>query len=252
MYKLCALAVSLLVATGNHVHAADIIFMCAEAMQSSIDELVPEFQKMTGHNVKVEYGNVGSIVGRLRKGEGGDLVTVSPQQWVSLQKEGKIVSDVQKIVAKVGVGAFVRKGATRPEIGSVDTFKRALLNARSIALRDPNQGSPVGARMIALFDRLGVSTEIGPKLLLTVGRPYKEVISGQAEIGFSTLTEIVAAPEGEVDLVGPIPTELQDFIIYTAAVPAVAKQPAAARALLEFLGSPRAVSVYRSKGLEPH
>jgi molybdate transport system substrate-binding protein len=251
MHRLSALIFGLIIAPSNYAAAADITFMCAEAMQSAIDELIPEFRKMTGHAVYIEYANIGTIAGSLRQGKDADLAIASPQQWESLRKEGRIVSDVHRDVAKVGAGVFVQKGAARPEINSVDAFKRAILNARSIAFRDPNQGSPVGTRILALFDRLGISAEIRPKLLLTVGRPYKEVINGHAEIGFSTLTGIVAAPEGEVGLVGPIPTELQDFIVYSAAVPTVAKEPVAARALLEFLTSARAVAVFGSKGFEP-
>lgn len=245
-----ATLVSLAVATGSYARAADITFMCADALQSSMEELIPEFRKVSGHNVKVGYANIGTNTERLRKGEEADLAIVSPQQWDSLQREGKIDSAVRVVIGKVGLGVFVKKGAPRPDITSVEVFKRALLSARSIAVRDPSRGSPVGIRTMALFDRLGIGGEIKPKIRLTADRPFEAVINGNAEIGFSTMTEIVATPD--VDMVGPVPTELQNYIVFTAAVPAIAKQPAAAKALIEFLGSPRAVSVFKSKGFEPH
>src|SRR5205823_11964045 len=112
-----------------------------------------------------------------------------------------------------------------------------------------NQGSPVGAYIIPLFERLGISGDIKAKLRLTPAGPGKtSVIKGDAEIGFNQMTDIIASPD--VDLVGPLPADIQNFTIYTAGIPASAKQATAAKALIEFLTSPRAVSVFKSKGLE--
>lgn len=129
-----------------------------------MQELIPEFQKASDHSVIVQYANLGTITERIRKGDEADLIIVSPQQWEGLQKDGKINSAPRVVIAKVGLGVFVKKGTAKPDIGSVEAFKRALLNARSIAVANPNQGSPEGAYLIPLFDRLGISGDIKIKV----------------------------------------------------------------------------------------
>ncbi len=237
------------VATGNHARAADITFLCANALQSAVQELIPEFQKASGHNVKVTYATLGINTERVRKGEEADLAIISPQQWESLQKEGKLAPGTRVVIGKVGLGVFVKKGAARPDIGSVDAFKRALLNAPSIAVGDPSH-SPVGGYVIPLLDRLGIGGEVKSKLRLTGGGPaaIQTVVKGDAEIGFTQMTEIIASPD--VVGLGTLPADIQNFTTFTAAIPASAKQAAAAKALIDFLTSPRAISVFKSKGLE--
>src|SRR5215471_8359244 len=126
------------------VRAADITFLCAGALQTTAEELLPEFQKSTGHNVKVIFTSIGLITQRVRNGEVADLVTVSPQQWEDLKGAGKIDPAARVAIAKVGAGMFVKGGAAKPDISSVEAFKRAVLNAKSIALNDPAAGGPVG------------------------------------------------------------------------------------------------------------
>jgi molybdate transport system substrate-binding protein len=247
--KPVAIAAFVAMAAVTSASAAELRFLCVDALQPAMPELLPQFQQATGHHVRISYANVGTNTELLRKGEQADLAMVSPQQWESLQKEGKIDPTVRVVVGKVGVGLFVRKGALRPDVGSIGALKQTLLAASSIAVRDPGRGSPVGARIVALFERLGIQDEIKPKLRLTAEPPFDAVISGRAEIGFSTMAEIAAS--SVVDLVGAVPVELQNFIVYTAAVPVAAKEPAAAKALIEFLGSHPAISVLKSKGIEP-
>ena len=152
------------------------------------------------------------------------------------------------MIGKVGLGAFVKKGAARPDISSVEAFKDALLNTRAIAVRDPGQRSPVATYAIALFDRLGIGDDIRPKLRLTADRPYETVINGDAEIGFSTIAEIVASPE--VDFIGPLPSEIQSFF-FTTAITISAEQVTATKVFIEYLTSPRANAVFKSKGIDP-
>ncbi len=250
--KIAAFASLSVVANESYARAADITFLSASAMQSAMQELLPEFQKASGHNVKVEYANIGTITERVRRGDDADLAIISPQQRESLQKDGKISAGTPVVIAKAGIGVSVKKGAARPDIGSVDAFKRALLNARSIAVGDPNQGSPAGVYMISLLDRLGISGDIKSKLQLVAPGPGNiiaaAVVKGGAEIGIDQMTLIIASPD--VDLVGPLPAGIQNFTTFTVAIPTSAKQAAAAEALIKFLTSPRAVSVFKSKGFE--
>ena len=247
--KIAAIAGFAPVVTGIDASAAEVRFLCADALESSMQELIPEFEKTNGHSVKMILGNAGTNTERVRKGDVADLAIVLPQQWETLRQEGKIDPAVRIVIGKVGLGAFVKKGAARSDISSVEAFKHALLNSRAIAVRDPSKRSPVGTYVIALFDHLGISNDIKPKLRLTADRPYETVAKGDADIGFSTVAEIVASPE--VDLVGPLPSEIQNFNVFTAAIPINAEQVSATKLFIEYLTSPRATAVFKSKGIDP-
>jgi molybdate transport system substrate-binding protein len=247
--KIAAVASLSLALTAIDASAAEVGFLCADALESSMRELIPEFEKKTGHRVRMTLANAGTNTERVRNGSGSDLAIVLPQQWEALRQEGKIDPAVRVVIGKVGLGVFVKKGAARPDISSVEAFKSALLNARAVAVRDPAQRSPVGTYVIALFGRLGISDDMKPKLRLTADRPYETVVKGDAEIGFSTIAEIVASHQ--VDFAGPLPTEIQNFNILTTAIPSDAKQVLAAKVLIEYLISPQATAVFRSNGIDP-
>jgi molybdate transport system substrate-binding protein len=246
-----ALATGLLIlGMQNAMRAADITFLCAGALETTAEELIPEFSRTTGYNVKATFAAIGVISRRVENGEVADLAVVSPRQWDSLRGQDKLDPTVRLVIAKVGAGVFVKKGASKPDISSVDAFKRALVNAKSIALSDPAGGGPVGIYAVGLFERLGIGAEIKSKLKLVGGglAPVEPVAKGDAEIGLSTISEILPVPG--VELVGPLPVEIQTFIVYTAAIPKTAKEPAAARALIDIFMSPKAISILKSKGLE--
>jgi len=232
--------------------AVEITFFCAGALQTTAEELLPEFQKSAGHNVKAVFTSIGFITQRVQSGEAADLAIVSPRQWEDLKNQGKLDPSVRVVIAKVGAGVFVKKGAAKPDISSVEAFKRTLLNAKSIALVDPAAGGPVALYAPGLFERLGISAELKPKLKLVGGggAPIEPVVKGDAEIGLTTISEIVQF-QPAVELVGPFPREIQAFFAYTGAIPKNAKEPTAGKALLDFFTSPRAISILRSKGLEP-
>jgi molybdate transport system substrate-binding protein len=232
--------------------AAELTFFCPGALQSSAEELLPEFKRSTGHNVKAVFTSTGLITRRVRNGEAADLAIVLPEQWEDIKKEGKLDPTVRVVIAKVGAGVFVKKGAAKPDISSVEAFKRALLNAKSIALADPAAGGPVGIYATALIERLGISAELKPKIKLIGGgvAPVEPVVKGDAEIGLTTISEIIQS-QPAIEMVGPLPPEIQTFLVFTAAIPRNAKESTAAKALLEFFISPRAISILKAKGLEP-
>jgi len=185
--KIAAVASFALIVTGIDAFdasAAEVHFLCADSLESSMRELLPEFEKTTGHSVKLMLANAGTNAERVRKGDVADLAIVLPQQWETLRQEGKIDPAVRVVIGKVGLGAFVRKGAARPDIGSVEALKHALLNTRAVAVRDPSQRSPVGTYVVALFDRLGIGDDIKPKLRLTADRPYETVAKVTPRLAF--------------------------------------------------------------------
>jgi molybdate transport system substrate-binding protein len=245
----------------SSARAADITLQCAAAVEPWMNEVIPEFQKVSGHNVKPTFDIINRITERVRKGDPVDLAIVSPQQWESLHNEGKLDPATRVVIAKVAYGAFVRKGAAKPDINSVVAFKRAFLNASSIAVFDPAGRGPTAIYQARIFEQLGISQEIKSKIKI-VGAPkpnqaisvvsaafFELVASGDVEIGVAMISDIVQAPG--VELVGLVPAELQEFTNFTTVVPVQAKEPAAAKAFIEFLTSARATSILKSKGLEP-
>jgi molybdate transport system substrate-binding protein len=229
--------------------AAEISFFCTDSLAPAMRELIPEFERASGHHVKTTVANAGTIAARLQSGELADLGIVLPPAWDRLSQEGRIDPAVRILLGNVGLGAFVRRGADKPDISTVEAFKRTIMNARSIAVRDPEQRSPVGTYMLALFDRLMLSDIIKPKLVLTTHPPYEEVSNGEADLGFSTLAEIAAEPRA--DLVGPLPREIQTYIVLTAAIPTGSGQRAVTDELLRFLTSEPSKATLRSKGIDP-
>jgi molybdate transport system substrate-binding protein len=154
------------------------------------------------------------------------------------------------VITKIGIGVFVKKGAAKPDIRSVKAFKRTFLNARSIAV-PLGAGNPVGIYAVGLFDRLGIAADLRPPKNVTAGGggPFQPVARGDAEIGFTQMSEVIVEPG--VDFVGPLPAEIQNYTVYAAAVPANAKERGAAKALLEFLRSARGIAILKSKGIDP-
>src|SRR5436305_3879373 len=178
-----------------------------------------------------------------------DVVISSVPMIDRLQAQGKVVAGDRVIIAKVGVGAFVRKGAAKPDISSVDAFKRSMLAARSIAYPDPAGGGASGIYVASLLERLGIAAEMKPKTKLsTLATLYASVASGEVEIGFNQVTEILAQPT--VELAGSLPPAIQNYTEFIAGIVTGSSQTDAARALVTFLYSPAAKTVLKAKGFE--
>src|SRR4051812_3688984 len=144
---------------GTAARAAEIQLLCAVALHPAIDALIPDFEKSSGHKVAVAYGTAGAVADRVQKGEAADIVISSGPMIDRLQAQGKVVAGDRVIIAKVGVGAFVRKGAAKPDISSVDAFKRSMLAARSIAYPDPAGGGASGIYVASLLEQLGIAAK---------------------------------------------------------------------------------------------
>jgi molybdate transport system substrate-binding protein len=255
-----ALIAGVLASLPDRAGAAEITFLCAAAIEAWMHDVIPQFEEASGHTVKPTFLVINDIVERIGKGDVADLVAVSPPQWEALRRDGKIDPEIQIAIAKVGYGVFVKKGAARPDISSVEALKRSLLNARSIAFFPPLPGGrrgPTGAYQVRLVEQLGISADIKQKIVeSSAPRPgqvisapiFELVASGGAEIGVAMISEILQAPE--VDFVGPVPPEVRDFIVFTTGIPTIAREPAAAKAFIAFLTSPSSSSFLNSKGLE--
>lgn len=239
-----------LVASANVASAAEIKVLSGSAVQPVMNELIPEFERSSGHKVKFDYGTVGGMADRIQKGEAADVAIVSEPQLVHLEKQGKIVAGSRVDLAKTGVGVFMRKGAWQPDIRSVEAFKRTMLAAKSIGYNDPAAGAPVSLYLLGVFDRLGIAAEMKAKTTAFKLRSerFEAVARGDVEIGFNQISEIVAVPN--VEFVGPLPPEIQNYTLLSAGIVADSKQPEAAKALIQFISSPAAIAVMKARGFE--
>src|SRR4051812_12981725 len=155
-----------LAALPRAANAADIKCLWPNALRPVLSDIIPQFERATGHKVKAEWGTSQALTDRVSKGEVVDVVIVPSPQISELQKEGKVASGTQREIGKVGVGVFVCKGESKPNIGSVEAFKASLLAARSVAYVDPGSGRRSGASMKDLVEKLGIADELKAKTKL--------------------------------------------------------------------------------------
>jgi len=230
--------------------AAEIKVLTAGAFKQVLLMLVPDFEKQTGHKVIVQNDTVGALAKRIESGEVFDLAVLTPAAVNDLSSKGKFVAGSRTNLGRVGVGVVVREGAPKPDISSVDAFKKALLAAKSVAYIDPAAGGSSGIYVAGLLDRLGVAAEVKPKAKLIPGGAVAEHIArGEAELGIHQISEIL--PVKGVTLVGPLPADIQNYTIYAAGLGTHGKESEAAKALLKTLSGPAAADVLKSKGMEP-
>jgi molybdate transport system substrate-binding protein len=234
--------------------AAEIRVLSSGALKAALSQLLPDFQKSSGYTTTIEYGPAGAIAGRIQKDDAADVVIVSRSQIEKLQSSGKVLPESLVNIAGIALGVAVRKGAPKPDISSVEAFKRSLLSARSIGYRDPATGSTSGTYAANLLERLGLAEDLKPKLRLdrTEGdvpeNVFLAVARGEIEMQIGQITEIVIAPG--VELAGPLPGEIQNTTVMAAGIVATSKAPDAARAFIRFISSPSARSVLKATGFQ--
>jgi molybdate transport system substrate-binding protein len=229
--------------------AAEIKVLTTGAFKQVVVALIPEFEKATGHKVVLDNGTVGQLQKRVDGGEAFDVLVLSPKGIDDYIHGGKIVAGTNANLAKVGVGVMVKDGAPKPGIGSVEAFKQALLNAKSVGYIDPASGGSSGIYVAGLLDKLGIAEQIKPKAKLQKGGHVSDLVkAGEAEIGIHQISEIVG--QAGVTLVGPLPKEIQNYTTYAAGVSSAAKQTEAAAAFIKVLTGPAAAAVLKSVGME--
>ena len=218
--------------------------MLSAAFKEAYLELVPQFERASGHKVESLWVPSVQMMTRLKGGESVDLVILSAASLDEIRKAG-LVSD-RTDLARSGIGVAVKSGARRPDISSGEAVKRAVLAAKGIAYST----GPSGIYLMGLFQRMGIAEAIKSKVKQVQGEPAGGVVArGEAEIAFQQVSELLPVPG--IDLVGPLPADIQQITVFSAGLYAAAKQPDAARALVKFLTAPAAAPVIRKKGMEP-
>jgi len=223
--------------------AAEIRVIGGSALFPVMDVLVPRFERASGHKVALDIdGAIGAMAKRIQAGEAADVVIVSRQQLDALEKSGRVVPGSARDLARLGVGVFVRKGAPKPDISSVESFKRAMLAAKSIGYNDPAAGAPVSLYLLGLFERMGIGAEMQKKTVIFRQRTerFAPVARGEVEIGFNQISEILIVPE--VELLGPLPREIQNYTHFAAAVVSGSRNPEVAQRFVTHISSPAAKS----------
>lgn len=237
----CALLVS------SFANAAEIKVISTQATEEAYKELVALFEKATGHKVTTFYSGTINVSKKLADGEQYDLVIMSGPAIDEQTKLGKVAAGSKVDFAQSGTGLAVKKGAAKPNIASIDTFKAALLNAKSIGYST----GPSGVYILTVFDKLGIANDVKPKLKQTPSGVFVGtlVANGDTEIGFQQIPELIHF--AGIDYVGPLPGDLQRMTMFSTGVHTAAKQPEEARALVKFLTAPAAAPVIKKHGLEP-
>jgi molybdate transport system substrate-binding protein len=243
-----AIAAVAILAGAESAAAAEIKVLTAGAMRGVLDALVPDFEKATGHRVALDNATAGALAKRIGDGEAFDLAIITPQVIDGLIAKDKIKGP-RVDLAKVGMGVAVKEGAPVPDIASVEAFKAALIAAKSVAYIDPKAGGSSGIYFDGLIDRLGIGETVRAKARLKAGGHVADLVaSGEAELAVHQISEIL--PVKGVRLVGPLPAPIQNTTLYAAGLAASAQEPAAAKALLDYLAGPPAAAVLSAKGME--
>lgn len=227
--------------------AAEIRVLASGATRDGYAELIPDFEKSSGNKVITTFTGSANIKKQIAAGEVYDLVIAGGSVIDAFINEGRVVAGSRVDLMKSGIGVAVRAGAPRPDISSSRALKDAVLAASSIGYST----GPSGDYMVSLFDRMGVADQVKPKLKQVPSgeRIGAFITSGQAEIGFQQISELMESPG--VDYLGPLPSDVQKITVFSSGIHSKAKEPEAARALVRFLASPAASSAIKKHGMEP-
>jgi len=229
----------------NDVMAPAIKVLSGGAMRSLMLDVVPLFERASGCKVEIEFRLTSALWKEIEAGAPFDVALLPRPELDALVQAGKIAHHDMADVTRSAVGLAVRLGAAKPDIGTVDAFKRALIAARSIGYSD----GPSGAYIASLLERLGIACEMKPRTRLTSGPVAELVASGEVEIGMQQIVAIL--PVKGVELVGPLPSELQNVIIYAAGRAAGAQNAASAQNFITFMRGHEVQRMIRAKGMEP-
>ncbi|MBZ5660170.1 MAG: substrate-binding domain-containing protein [Acidobacteriia bacterium] len=245
-----ALAAGFLIPAARRTPAqtAELRVMTSDGMKPSVEEMTPQIEHATGRKLVAQFDSSKNLRDKIQAGEPFDAAIITSDVLDSLIQQGKISAPSRREISRTGIGVGVRAGAAKPDIGTVEAFKRTLLNAKSISF------NPSGASAVHIYDmfaRMGITDTMKPKLILDTeaGRPQQNVAEGKADLVVTLIPEIKFFPG--VELVGPVPAELQSYVNFAAGVATNARDAEGAKALIRFLAGPAAPPVLKAKGMEP-
>jgi molybdate transport system substrate-binding protein len=221
----------------------------SDGFKPSLQALLPQAEHSVGRKVLPEFESSKTLQRKIESGEMFDVAILSTDVIDDLIKEGKIATDTRSDLGRAGIGVGVRAGAPKPDISTPEAMKRTLLNAKSIAF---NRDGASAVHINEMVERLGIADKVKPKFMLEVGagQPQRDVAAGQAEMVITLIPEI--ADFKALDVVGPLPGDLESYISFSAGVAANSHSVAAGTALIKFLTSSVAAPTLKAKGVDPH
>lgn len=229
--------------------AGEIRLLTTGAFKPVALDVIPDFEKQTGHRILLDNDTAGGIVRRLEKGEQFDVIVLTERELTKLIGQGRILDETITPLIQVGIGVAVRLGAPRPDISNLETFRRTLMSARAVAYVDPASGGTSGIYLEQVFQRLGILGDIRRKAVKVVGGLAAErVARGEADIALQQYSEILRVPS--VQHIGLIPEPVQVYTVYAGAVSARARDKDAALALLAAFSDPALEPLLKKRGVE--
>jgi molybdate transport system substrate-binding protein len=229
-----------------NLHAAELKVLAGGSMTGPLNELGPQFERASGHKLTIHFDSTPNLI-KLATSAPFDLGVVPVDVFKNAEAKARFASGPTLDIARVGYGVAMRAGAPKPEVSTPDALKKTLLDAQSIAYLP---ASAAGAYVTSVFERLGIGEAMKAKTKpqTATGEIAKAVAKGEAELGVF-LINVLMAPG--VELAGPFPADLQQELVFTAAVAADTKEAEAAKAFIAYLKTPAAVAVIKAKGMEP-
>jgi molybdate transport system substrate-binding protein len=220
-------------------------------VQAALEELTPKFEKASGHKLAITWGAAAMLVKRVQGGETADLLVLTRQGLDALVKDGKAAAGSDATFASSGMAVVVKKGASKPDISTPEAFKQTLLAAKSIAYSNPAAGGASGVYFSKLLERMGIAEQMKAKTKYPPagGNSANLVVSGEADLAIQQEPEVMSV--AGVDVVGPLPGDLNNITVYAAGVGTKTKEADAVKALIKLLHSPEAAAVFKARGLNP-
>lgn len=231
--------------------AAEIRVFSTVGIKNVLEELIPKFEKSSGHKLNVTWSTAALLTKRVQSGEQADALILIKSNVETLLKEGKIVPGTETLFGQSVFAIGVKTGAPKPDISSPEALKQSLLAAKGISYSDPASGGASGVYIAKQIERMGITEQIKGKTKHppSGGLSGTLLVSGEADIAINSKPELLSVPG--VEVVGPLPGDMAFTVIYAAGVQTGATQTDAAKSFVNYLKAPEAQAVFKSKGYDP-
>lgn len=228
---------------------SEVTLIAPGGIRAAVEQLIPGFEKKTGIKVKATFGSGLGTKKQVASGEPFDVPIVQPP-FPEVLASGNVVASSAKTLASISIGVAVKKGAPKPDISTPDAVKKMLLAAKSVGYPNPSGGAAAGVAFDATLKQLGIADQMEPKLKRAQGGAGAMVMAanGEVEIGLTFLSEM---DNPGIDIVGPLPKQIAPPTTLVGFVSAHAKDPAAAKKLLDYLASHEAAAAYKAQHMQP-
>lgn len=248
LVAVCGIGLMFPLFVSNVATAAEVTVLSGFGMRIVMTDLGPKFERATGHKLLISYANAGPIAKRVQDGEVVDVILLNQPAIDGIVRDGKAVAANVRPIARSGIGLAVRKGALKPDISTPEALKHALLAAKSVTYQRDHVS---GRHFAKVLDRLGIADEMKAKTVFATSSEAvaQNVARGKADIGLQQSQNFLS--NSDVEILGPLPGDLQLDNVIAAAIMTSVRDAAAAKALVDFLRTPEAAAVIKAKGMEP-